>query len=328
MLSKWHVHARDYAREALAHEEIQVAAVWDEDAQRGEQWAQELQAPFFGNLDDLLCRTDIDAVIVDTPTAMHPQVIRAALEQGKHVFSEKVLALSTADCDTLLDLAERRGLQLMVSLPRLSHNYFVTVEHLLRDGAIGELTFLRCRLAHDGALANGESPTGWLPPYFFDKVSCGGGALIDLGAHPIYLTNRLAGPARRLCASFTYLTGREVEDHAAVVVEYASGVSGVVEAGFISRGSPFTLELYGTLGTVLVEDSQVRIQSRALDREGPLKWHTVPLFDSLNTPLEQWVDAIMNRRAPHVRRQDIRDLTRFNEAALLSAGDGCMTALS
>ena len=327
MLSKWHVHARDYAREAAAHKEMQIAAVWDEDSGRGEQWAQELQAPFFADLEDLLCRADIAAVIVDTATSMHPQVIRMALEHGKHVFSEKVLAVSLRDCDELLDLAQRQGLQLMVSLPRLSHDYFVTVEHLLREGAIGDLTFLRCRLAHDGALASSESPTGWLPPHFFDKASCGGGALMDLGAHPIYLTNRLAGPARRLCASFTHFTGREVEDHAVVVVEYSSGLSGVVEAGFISRGSPFVLELHGTLGTVMAEAGKVRIQSRLLDQEGSMTWREVPLFDALRTPMEQWVDAIMGRRKPHITRQDIRDLTKINEAALLSAGDGCMVVV-
>ncbi len=328
MVSKWHVHARDYARAALAHEEIRIAAVWDEDAGRGEQWARELQAPFVADLEDLLCRADIDAVIVDTPTSMHLQVIRSALEHGKHVFSEKVLATSLHDCDTLLDLAESRGLRLMVSLPRLSHDYFVTVEHLLSDGAIGELTFLRCRLAHDGALANGESPGGWLPSYFFDKELCGGGALMDLGAHPIYLTNRLAGPPRRLCAAFTYFTGREVEDQAVVAVEYSSGVSGVVEAGFISRGSPFALELHGTLGTVLVDDGEVRIRSRLLDSAGPLQWHAVPLFDSLATPMEQWVDAIASRREPTVTIQDVRNLTRFNEAALLSVANGCMVDLA
>lgn len=327
LLSRWHVHANDYAKEALENPDIQISAVWDEDPVRGRQWADELQVPFYEDLSTLLEDPSIQAVIVDTPTTMHKEVIASVILHKKHVFTEKVLATTTSDCDFLLKLAKDQQVQLMVSLPRLSDDYFVTTEKLFREGTIGELTSIRCRLAHDGALPSPENPKGWLPSYFFSKEQCGGGALIDLGAHPIYLTNRLAGPVKSLYASFTYKMEYEVEDHAVVVTNYESGCTGILETGFISKGSPFMLELNGTKGTVLVEDRKVRIRSKLLYPDQPGTFHEVQLQDSLPSAMKQWVLAIQNEALPTITHDDIRELTRINEAAIKSQIEGCKIQL-
>ena len=54
LLSKWHVHATDYAREAGAHPGIQIQKVWDEDTERGKAWADELGVVFEDNIDAIL----------------------------------------------------------------------------------------------------------------------------------------------------------------------------------------------------------------------------------------------------------------------------------
>lgn len=61
LLSQWHVHARDYARQAIANPDLEIVAVWDEVATRGELWATELGVTFYPDLDALLERRDIDA---------------------------------------------------------------------------------------------------------------------------------------------------------------------------------------------------------------------------------------------------------------------------
>ncbi|MDB5085441.1 MAG: dehydrogenase [Bacilli bacterium] len=327
MLSRWHVHANDYARQAANDPNLTIAAVWDENEVRGKQWASELGVPFFASLSDILSKPDIDAVIVTTPTNLHPEVIGKAIRNGKHVFTEKVLAIELSDCEQLLQLAVEQNIQLMVSLPRLTDNYYVTVQHLLDDGAIGTLTYIRSRLAHNGALPEKDRPMGWLPEYFFDHELCGGGALMDLGAHPIYLTNRLAGAAKSLYASFTYLTEHMVEDHATVVVDYASGITGTIEAGFISNGGPFVLELYGTEGVISVQDGDVKLRSRGLQPEGRLEWRTVPLLDRLLSPMQQWVSAVLHGSQPTITPADIRELTRINQAALQSNATGRKVSL-
>ncbi|GGH76252.1 putative dehydrogenase [Pullulanibacillus pueri] len=319
MLSKWHVHAGDYARQATENPNLSIEKVWDEDAERGAAWAKELGVAFEADLSKVLADPTIDAVIVDTPTNLHKKVILEAIHYGKHVFTEKVLAFTVKDCEEIYKAAEEKGVKLMASLPRLTESHYLMAQDVLDRGILGELTTIRCRLAHNGAVPPEGKTQGWLPPHFFDPVSCGGGALIDLGAHPIYLTNRLAGEAKSLTASLSSFLGHQVDDNAVVLVDYESGAQGIIEAGFVSNGSPFTLELYGTKGSLLIDDQIVRLNADHPDA-GTIKQEDLPR--PISSAMQQWVDAILNDQEPAITKKDVIKLTEINEAAALSNKEG------
>ena len=78
MLGYWHVHARDYEREAREHPETEVVAVWDDDPARGAAAAQAIGATFVPDLDTLLADPAIDGVVVTTATSIHHAVMLAA----------------------------------------------------------------------------------------------------------------------------------------------------------------------------------------------------------------------------------------------------------
>lgn len=189
MLSRWHVHADDYAGQVEQHPKMKIAAVWDELPERGEAWAADLGVPFASDYETLLADDAIDAVIVCAPTVMHKTLIEAAARSGKHVFTEKILALTVEQCDEIFAAVRQANVHLVVSLPRLAMNFYIYAQGVLDRGLLGDLTAIRCRHAHHGAVPEGETGTGWLPAHFFDREQSGGGALVDLGAHPIYLGN-------------------------------------------------------------------------------------------------------------------------------------------
>jgi len=317
MLSKWHVHAEDYANQASKNENVAIKLVWDENEDRGREWAEKLGVPFEANLETVLSNSEIDAVIVDTPTNLHKEVIMLAAKFKKHIFTEKVLAFTVQDCEEIIAAVKENDVKLMVSLPRLTENYYLYAQEVVNKGLVGKLSTIRCRLAHNGAVAFEGHPNGWLPKHFFNKEECGGGALIDLGAHPIYLTNRLAGPVKAVTARLQQTLGFEVDDNSVAVVEFESGALGIIETGFLSNGSPFQLELYGTEGTLLIEDNQIRIKSKQLG-EG---WNTPDLLpEALPMPMEQWVNEIISGKATTITVKDIVGLTLVNQAAVLSQG--------
>ena len=317
LLSRWHVHADDYAKEALKNDNVKLVAVWDEDASRGAQFAEDYNLSYIASLDELLQQDDIDAVIVTTPTAHHPRIIREALVQGKHVFTEKVLALSVETCKALYQLADDNHVQLMVSLPRLSSPVVQYAQAAVANGWLGQLHTVRCRVHHDGALVSNANPTGWLPSDFFREDLCGGGAFVDLGAHPIYLCNRFGGNPLALSARLASLLGHPVDDHAVAMVTYESGVIGMMEAGFISGVGQFVLELHGTVGSLLIEDETARLRSLALGQNAFVPVTDLP--EALPTPMVQWIDAIQHGTMPIVTRGDVLKLTAVNEAARQSS---------
>ena len=94
------------------------------------------------SLDQLLADDEIDAVALATPVSTHFSLGRAALEAGKHVFIEKPLAASSAECLDLIKLADAGGLVLMPGHTFLYSPPVVTIRHLIESGELGDLFFI------------------------------------------------------------------------------------------------------------------------------------------------------------------------------------------
>lgn len=316
--SFWHVHAWDYTRQAQDHPDTEIAAVWDEDPGRGKEAAGKLGVPYYESLEAMLAVGDLDAVIVDAPTNRHKEVIIAAAKAGKHIFTEKVIAPSLQEVREIMEEVERSGVKFTVSLPRLNDGYTLALQDILERGLLGEITYVRVRLSHNGALA------GWLPAHFFSLEQCGGGALIDLGCHPMYLTRLFLGQeVTGVSANYGYITGKEVEDNAVATLFTDSGAIGVVEAGFVNSHSPFTVEVHGTEGTVLygTPEDKLLLKSNKAENEGKA-WIEVTPRSRRESAFEQWVGHIQNGTVARSNLQMAVELTRLMEAANRSAKEG------
>jgi 1,5-anhydro-D-fructose reductase (1,5-anhydro-D-mannitol-forming) len=315
MLSYWHVHAWDYTREAQAHPNTEIVAVWDEIPTRGEEAATKLGVPFIANLDELLAREDIDGVIVDTPTNIHRDVMVKAAQAGKHIFTEKVLALTTKEVNEIVNAVEEAGVKLTVSLPRLNDWYTTTIQKVLESGDIGTVTMVRVRLSHNGATAN------WLPEHFYNLEQCGGGALIDLGCHPMYLTRLFLGELPvQVQASFGYVTGKKVEDNAVSILTTANGALGIVEAGFVNAHSPFTIEVHGTEGSLLYGTPDAKVLVRS-NKNGESEWIAVEQESGRNKAFEQWAEHIQSNTVAVDNIRMAQELTMLMEASNRSVAE-------
>ena len=318
ILSFWHVHAKDYAREAQEHPRTEIVAAWDEDPERGRTSAKELGAEFHADLAELLARTDVDGVVVTTATRAHRDVMVAAAQAGKHIFTEKVLALTPAECREILAAVDAAGVKLTVSLPRLADGYTQATRAILAEGRLGDPTLVRVRLSHDGAVGR-----RWLPAQFFDPDEAGGGALIDLGCHPMYLTRLfLGGMPDALTATYGRVTGREVDDNAVAVLTYANGAIGVVEAGFVNPHSPFTIEVHGTEGSLLYGTPEPKLLVKSNPAGRGDAWTEVPLPDRAPGPFDQWVGHIEQGTVATENIALAVDLTTLMDAANRSARTG------
>jgi 1,5-anhydro-D-fructose reductase (1,5-anhydro-D-mannitol-forming) len=306
ILSFWHVHARDYARQAAEHPGTEITAVWDEDPARGRAWADDLGARFHPDLGGLLARDDVDAVVVTCPTTAHRQVITAAAAAGKHIFTEKVLAPTPAECAEVTAAAEKSGVVLMLALPRLYEGYTTAIREVLADGALGRLTLVRIRLAHGGSV--GEA---WLPEHFYDPAATAGGALIDLGCHPMYLARLFLGRMpETVTASFGHVTERAVEDNAVAVLRCADGALGVVEASFTAPASPFSIELHGSEKSLVYGMPEPRL---LLGTAGA--WRELPLPPRTGTPFDLFVRHVSDGTRDKENLALGLDLTRLMAAA-------------
>jgi predicted dehydrogenase len=120
----------------------------------------------------------------------------------------------------------------------------MAVKQIVESGELGKINYIRFRNCHAGSIYN------FLPEHFYKKEQCGGGAMIDLGAHGMYLIDWLAGLPEKYSSVFTHCFGRDVEDNAVTVMGYPSGLIAVNETGFVSAAYPSMLEVGGENGCV------------------------------------------------------------------------------
>ena len=312
MVSKWHVHASWYAQQVQEAPDACVTCVWDEDPQRGEEWARELNVPFEKDYDALLRRDDVDAVLIDTPTSMHKDVIIRAARAGKHVFTEKCLCLTVKDCDEVIREMEGRGLIFTISFPQRCVGQYLFIKQMVDEGRLGDITVLRVRTSHAGALDN------WLPDYWYDPETAGGGAMMDLGAHPMYLARWLLGKPQRIQSMFNGLTGRAVEDNSVCTIEFENKAIAIVETSLVTPLCMPILEVYGTKGAVLAVGKDIRMATRDSARLVDGGWFTPKLPPDTPSPLRQWIDAILYDKPVQFGLQEARQLTELMEKAYIA----------
>ncbi|NEZ43594.1 Gfo/Idh/MocA family protein [Paenibacillus alvei] len=312
--SYWHVHAEEYTDFILHHPDTVLAAIWDENEMRGERYASRYQVPFYADLDHMLAQADIDAVVVVAPTRLHEKIMVKAAKAGKHIFTEKVLAPTLAEADRIVRTAEANNVVLTVALRKLYERDIITLRRIVGEGAVGNVSLVRVRMAHNGALA------GWLPDHFYDRTDCGGGVMIDLGCHPMYITRVLQGMPRAVTASYGYVTGKEVEDNAVALLQYDGGAIGIAETGFVTGQSPFMVEIHGANGSIVygMPDDQIRIRLN----EGDGEWNIIPFDEPIPNMFEQWVDYVLRRETNPDNVNMALDLTKLIEAANQSAALG------
>ena len=284
MLGKWHVHAEQYANEINRQSGCRIAKVWDPDEATAKAWAEKLgNGCVSATVEDILSDKEIEGVVVCTATNEHPELIIRCCDAGKAVFTEKVLALRNEDAEAMREAVKRNHTRFGISFPHLSESPVLFALDVVRSGKLGEINYVRFRKAHNGSTAN------WLPPHFYDPIACGGGAMIDLGAHPMYMICEIMGAEPvKVQSAFTEMTGRGVEDNAVSLLTFANGAVGVSETSFVSTGYPLTLEVGGTEGTLMFHDNEVRWCCPETGNQ----WQTVEkLPERLPSPLEQWAQA-------------------------------------
>lgn len=261
----WHVHAADYTKTAM--ELGEVVGFYEENDALAEKFASKFNIPRFSTPGELL-KSDAEGVIVCSASSEHADDIIKIAKAGKHIFTEKVLALTDADCDRIETAVNESGVTFVISLFQKYLGSRMAVKKVASSGELGKLNYMRFRNCHSG------STKDWLPKHFYNEKECGGGAMIDLGAHGMYLTEWILGMPVKASSEFTVSCEIEsvkeknsdrVEDNAVTVMSFENGAIAVNETGFVSNYSPVTLEVFGEDGYVRMVGKRVVKCTKATD---------------------------------------------------------------
>lgn len=220
--------------------------------------------------ESLVTRSDIDAIDITAPSNMHKVIAIAAAENGKHVFSEKPLALNLADAREMLEAVQKAGVKHQIGFNYRFAPAIQLAKQIINDGKLGTIRHVRASYLQD-FITDPEFPLVWR----LQKDICGSGSLGDLGAHFIDLARFLVGDfksvmgmqktfikSRPLVERMEGLTANaqadaprgevDVDDGTVFIAEFANGALGVFEATRFSAGhkNDLFIEVSGDRGSV------------------------------------------------------------------------------
>jgi predicted dehydrogenase len=137
----------------------------------------------------------------------------------------------------------------------------------------------------------------------------------------MYLTRLFLGFPESVSAHYGYMTGKTVEDNAVSILKYPSGALGIVEAGFVTSHTPFTIEIHGQKGSLFfgTPKDTLLLKTSQLDEDAAKQWTEYPLVENVPSAFHQWVGHIQNDTVATDNIQMAVDLTKLMEASNLSA---------
>ena len=290
---------------------VKVAAVADLLPDRAKARAAEYGIPRACGVEELMADPSIELVLNLTVPRVHAEVTLQAVSAGKHVYSEKPLAIGLRDAEKILALARKKGVRVGGAPDTFLGAGIQACIHLIDQGAIGmpvsATAFMTCH-GHES----------WHPdPAFY--YESGGGPVFDMG--PYYFTALVAlmGPARRVCGSARRTFPRRlvatgpkagevidvsVPTHVSGTIDFAIGAVATFVMSFdVWHAQLPRIEIYGSDGSLSVPDPNtfggpVRMRG-AQDEE----WKEVPVFgpyadNSRGLGLAEMAAAIRENR-PH-----------------------------
>jgi 1,5-anhydro-D-fructose reductase (1,5-anhydro-D-mannitol-forming) len=245
--------------------------------------AADYGVPACTDLEAALADREIDAVYVATPVYLHAPQSIAALRAGKHVVCEKPVALDYPEACAMRDAARTAGRRLAIAYYRRFFPKVLHAKKLLATSVIGRPVL---------AEANCH---GWMPDeardWLTQRATAGGGPLYDIASHRIDVLNFLFGKPARVAGLLSNVVHKmEVEDSATVLIDYESGVRGIVDARWNSRQYRDQFRIIGTDGELNLDPlsgPELRGPSGLIEE--------LPAHSNVHYPLiENFVSAVLD----------------------------------
>jgi predicted dehydrogenase len=249
--------------------ELEIGALCDIVPHKTQQRAQLIKTAdkpkHLTSLDELLKQDDLTAIVVVTPNDTHKDIVIAALEAGKHVFCEKPLALTVADCNEIIGVVDRTRKSLQIGHQRRHSGEYKTLIEVIRNKPVGKI--LQSSLYDfrgDWRVPEAdEYPEG--TKYWRLDQKRSGGVVYEMGAHIIDVNNwvfdsePVAVSSLQGVNNFT-LRKRDSADHAGVLVYYANGSLLNYGGNVYNYGSTALDTFFGVNGTVQMGGGILSIQ--------------------------------------------------------------------
>ena len=237
-------------------DDLELVAVADTVEARSRAAGELYGVPSFTSIDTLLAEAQCDIVVIATPSGLHPQLGIKAARAGKHVVTEKPMAISLEGADALIAACAQYGVHLFVVKQNRLNPPIQLLKRAIDKGRFGRIFNVNCTVR-------------WTRPQeYYDQApwrgtwALDGGAFMNQASHYVDLMQWLVGPPARVVAiTATQARQIEAEDSGAAIVQFKSGALGVFDVTMLA----YPKNLEGSI-TILGEKGSVTVGGTAVNR--------------------------------------------------------------
>ena len=322
-------HIPEYAE----HKDAKLVGFYDINQQRAAALAEQYGGTAYATVEELLSNPEIDAVSVCAANFAHAELTIAALNAGKHVLCEKPMAITLAECEAMVEAAEKNGKYLMIGHNQRLAKAHSTARKLIVDGLIGDIVTFRTTFGHGGPETWSVDPG--LNTWFFDKSRAAMGAMADLGIHKTDLIQFLTGQqVVRTTARVTTLDKKDaagnligVDDNAICIYEMSGGAFGTMTASWTYYGAEDNSTiLYGTKGIMRIYDDPAAAIKVILADGSKISYDVEAIQTNDNQTksgvIDLWMESLVNDTAPEISGKSALAAMRAVFASITSSETG------
>jgi len=260
------------------HPSVRIAAVCDQSRTMLNILKKYVNIETYSDYRKMINETDLDFVVISTPTDSHSEIIKAAIDNNLHTFAEKPFSLTPADGLETLENLKGKPLVNQVGYVNRFNEVFVEVKRLINAGVIGEIKNFSSEMY--GATVLKDSKSSWR-----GKRKTGGGCMYEFASHCIDLAIYLIGQPDKVVGSILEsIYSSNVEDLVSSTFMYNNGCSGTIKVNWSDesfRKPTNTLMVFGTRGKILADKHAYKVFLREPDQANGLHkgWNTKYITD-------------------------------------------------
>ena len=216
------------------------------------------------NFEDLLSNKEIEAVCVITPSHTHFTIAKKVLEAGKHVYIEKPVSTIADEVSKLKELADSKGLILMVGHLLLYHPAVNRLQMLIAEGVLGKIKYIQSDRLNINYFKNDRS------------------VMWDLAPHDVSMIAHVLGkePVKVLSATGCCSEDNNIYDITHLTIEFQDDIIAHVSDSWIHPQKRVTLIVRGEKGTAILDDTLMENKLQVFDNKTPAQ-KSIELFDYL-----------------------------------------------
>lgn len=282
---------------------VEVAAICDIIKPKADALAKQFGIPaVYTDYKKMIKEAGIGAVSVCTPNYLHAPMSIFAAKNKKHVLVEKPMGISVKEMKAMIKAAKDNKVQLMVEQTHRFDPAHEVLKDVVDSGIIGKVVSVRGKLGHSG-------PEFWSDnsPWFFDEKKSGGGVTVDVGIHILDVIRFITGKdIKEVTGYMANLVKKKakLEDNMEAAMKFKDGTLGVCEASWTNSPYEVVVQLYGTKGKAMVNQSNYdpkRVRVWTVDPKNPYSTvkeidYKVPEKSRNGGPVAHFIDCAFGKK--------------------------------